>query len=199
MPEDFTTAGRAARTARRLVDFIVNYSGIVALVAVTATGSFFDPTLFLIGALIPIVLNMVLMPIYFKRTVGMFLTRTRYVTSKGNYPNWTHLTFSNLTSLFLMGGVIGLFMGVGNGEKVALIVGIVLLLVVATDYVVTKLRYAAGQQQNLWDTMYGCWFVVAERIEGSDNKLISRLESLGDWGAKKGWSGSEEDDSEDSD
>jgi hypothetical protein len=46
----------------------------------------------------------------------------------------------------------------------------------------------------MYDTLYGCWYVVAERADTGDNRWMSRLESLGDWGEKKGWSGSTTDD-----
>ena len=63
MPDDFQHAGRAAKGARRLVDVIVTYAGIIALLGFTATGSNFNPTLFLLGALIPLSLNMIILPL----------------------------------------------------------------------------------------------------------------------------------------
>ena len=196
MPEGFQSAGRAAKGARRLVDFIVNYSGVVALIGFTATGAFFDPTLFLIAAIIPILLNMFFLPAKTNRTVGMFLTRTRFVNSKGQHPLWIHLTMSNFTALFLMMGVALIFMAT-EGNKTFLAAGICLLLISVADYVVTKIRHANGQQQNMWDTMFGCWFVVAEKSEDSGIKWLDRLESLGDFGEKKGLTGSQSEESED--
>jgi hypothetical protein len=196
LPEGFQPAGRAAKGARRLVDFIVNYSGVVALIGFTATGAFFDPTLFLIAAVVPILLNMFFLPAKTNRTVGMFLTRTRFVNSKGQYPLWIHLTMSNFTALFLMMGVALIFMAT-EGNKTFLVVGICMILISVADYVVTKIRHANGQQQNMWDAMFGCWFVVAEKSEDSGIKWLDRLESLGDFGEKKGWSGSQSDESDD--
>ena len=202
MPDGFKLAGRAARGARSLVDFIVTYAGIIALLGYTAIGSNFNPTLILIGALVPLTLNMIILPMKTNRTVGMFLTRTRYVNSKGNHPNWTHLFLSNLTGLFVMMGFASLLMGTGSLSDPAtkdagvtmVIMGGVVLLIPLADYIVTKLRKAAGQMQNMYDAIYGCWFVVAERAESGENRWMSRLESLGDWGEKKGWSGSAVDD-----
>ena len=77
-----------------------------------------------------------------------------------------------------------------------LVMGGIVLLIPLADYIVTKLRKAAGQMQNMYDAIYGCWYVVAERAESGGNRWMSRLESLGDWGEKKGWSGSAEDDEE---
>ena len=202
MPDEFELAGRAAKGARRLVDFIISYAGIIALIVLTATGAFFDPTLLLLAAIIPLLVNMIILPMKTNRTVGMFLTRSRYVNSKGNHPHWTHLFLSNLTGLFVMIGLALLAMGSGslsdpNTKKAGtqmLIYGGVILLIPLVDYVVTKLRKANGQNQNMYDAMYGCWYVVAERAETGENRWMSRLESLGDWGEKKGWSGSASDD-----
>ena len=202
MPDGFKLAGRAARGARSLVDFIVTYAGIIALLVYTAIGSNFNPTLILLGALVPLTLNMIILPMKTNRTVGMFLTRTRYVNSKGNHPNWTHLFLSNLTGLFVMMGLASLLMGTGSLSDPAtkeagvtmIVLGGVVLVIPLADYIVTKLRKAAGQMQNMYDAIYGCWFVVAERAESGENRWMSRLESLGDWGEKKGWSGSAADD-----
>jgi uncharacterized RDD family membrane protein YckC len=204
MPDEFQLAGRAARGARALVDFIVSYAGIVGLIAFTATGAFFNPTLFLIGAFLPLLLNMIILPMKTNRTVGMFMTRSRYVNSKGNHPHWTHLFLSNLTGLLIMIGLSALLMGTANltdpstkkEGQTALVFAAIVLLIPMTDYVVTKLRKANGQNQNMYDAVYGCWYVVAERAETGENRWMSRLESLGDWGEKKGWSGSAADDEE---
>jgi len=202
MPDEFELAGRAARGARSLVDFIISYAGIVALIVFTATGAFFNPTLFLIGAIIPLLMNMIILPMKTNRTVGMFLTRSRYVNSKGNHPHWTHLFLSNLTGLFVMIGLGVMAAGSGSlsdpdtkaaGTQMLVIAGVILLIPLA-DYVVTKLRKANGQNQNMYDAIYGCWYVVAERGETGENRWMSRLESLGDWGEKKGWSGTAADD-----
>ena len=49
--------------------------------------------------------------------------------------------------------------------------------------------------------MFGCWFVVAEKSaeEASSSGWMKRLESLGDWGEKKGWSGTADDEEAESD
>ena len=202
MPDGFNLAGKAGIFARKLVDIIVSYSGIVGLIVFTASGAFFDPTLFLIGAILPLLLNMIILPLKTNRTVGMFLTRTRFVNSRGDHPHWTHLFFSNMTTLFWLVGLSALLMGTANlsdpstkseGTK-AIGFGAVILLVPLADYIITKLRKANGHTQNMYDAIYGCWYVVAERAETGDNRWMSRLESLGDWGEKKGWSGSATDD-----
>ena len=209
MPDNFKLAGKAGIFARKLVDMIVSYAGIVGLIAYTASGAFFNPTLFLVGAAIPLLLNMIILPLKTNRTVGMFLTRTRFVNSKGNHPHWTHLFLSNMTTLFWLIGLSALLMGTANMSdpatskegKSAIAFAVVILLVPLADYIITKLRKANGHTQNMYDTLYGCWYVVAERADTGDNRWMSRLESLGDWGEKKGWSGSatEDEDAESND
>ena len=46
----------------------------------------------------------------------------------------------------------------------------------------------------MFDAMFGCWFVVADQGEVESDGWMARLESLGDWGEKRGWSGSAADD-----
>jgi uncharacterized membrane protein len=197
MPEEFELAGRAARSARNLVDFIATYG---ALVPVLVSFSMIDGdfTYMWLGALAILLLNIVILPIKTNRTVGMFLTRTRFVNSKGNHPNFTHQLFSNLTFLFLLVALI--FFAVGFGADGGINwkfagVGFVFLAPLLSNYVVTKLRHANGQSQNMYDAMYGCWFVIAQRDE-SDSRWMGRLEALGDWGEKKGWSGADEEEEE---
>tara|TARA_B100001113_G_C20691638_1_gene441085 strand:- start:155 stop:499 length:345 start_codon:yes stop_codon:yes gene_type:complete len=107
-----------------------------------------------------------------------------------------------MIALLILIGLGLLAMGAGNysdpktkkeGTQM-LVFALLFLLVPMANYVVTKLRVANGHNQNMFDALYGCWFVVAERSETSENRWMSRLESLGDWGEKKGWSGSAEDD-----
>ena len=70
-----------------------------------------------------------------------------------------------------------------------------MITIVLIDYVVTRIRNANDQAQNMWDAMYGCWFVVAERTDG-DSKWSARLEALGDWGEKRGWGATSKDEEE---
>ena len=102
----------------------------------------------------------------------------------------------------MLAGLALLLMGGGSISDEAtksagtqfLIFGSIFLLIPFADYVVTKLRKANGQNQSMYDALYGCWYVVAERGDTGENRWMSRLESLGDWGEKKGWSGSADDD-----
>ena len=98
------------------------------------------------------------------------------------------------------------FIGIGAAETgganwTIISIGIVLALIVVYDYVVTKLRAANGETQSMYDAMFGCWFVVADRGDVQSEGWMARLETLGDWGEKRGWSGTaaEDEDAESND
>ncbi len=196
MPQGFKLAGKASRFARRLVDFIVTYG---AFLGVLGAFSMIDSdfTYFWLASFALMLFNLVFLPFKTNRSVGMFLTRTRYVNSKGNHPVFIHQILASLTALYVMLAIV--FIGIGAGSTgganwTIISIGIVLALIVLSDYVVTKLRAANGETQSMYDAMFGCWFVVADRGEAESEGWMARLESLGDWGEKRGWSGSAADD-----
>ena len=196
MPDGFKLAGKASRFARHLVDFIVTYGAFLAVLGAFSMidGDF---TYFWIGSFAMMLFNLVFLPFKTNRSVGMFLTRTRYVNSNGNHPVFIHQILGSLTALYVMLAIV--FIGIGAGSTggpnwTVISIGIVLSLIVLSDYVVTKLRAANGETQNMYDAMFGCWFVVADSGDVESEGWMARLESLGDWGEKRGWSGSAADD-----
>ena len=196
MPDGFKMAGKASRFARRLVDFIVTYGAFLGVLGAFSMidGDF---TYFWLGAFALMLFNLVFLPYKTNRSVGMFLTRTRYVNSKGNHPVFIHQILGSLTALYVMLSIVLIGIGAaetGGANWTIISIGIVLALIVLSDYVVTKLRAANGETQSMYDAMFGCWFVVADRGEVESEGWMARLESLGDWGEKRGWSGSAADD-----
>ena len=201
MPDGFKLAGKAARFARRLVDFIVTYGATFGVLAAFAMIDS-DFTYMWIGAFAVMAFNLFFLPAKTNRTVGMFLTRTRYVNSRGSHPFFVHQILSSMTALYIITAMILIAIGAPQAERgadwVLISIGIVFALIPFSDYIVTKLRAANGQTQSMYDAMFGCWFVVAERTDSADSgSWMSRLESLGDWGDKRGWSGSADEDEED--
>jgi hypothetical protein len=196
MPQGFKLAGKASRFARRLVDFIVTYG---AFLGVLGAFSMIDSdfTYFWIASFALMLFNLVFLPYKTNRSVGMFLTRTRYVNSNGSHPVFIHQILGSLTALYVMLSIVLIGIGAGStggANWTTISIGIVLALIVFSDYVVTKLRAANGETQSMYDAMFGCWFVVADRGEEESEGWMARLESLGDWGEKRGWSGSAADD-----
>ena len=201
MPDGFKLAGKAARFARRLVDFIVTYGAFLGVLGAFSMidGDF---TWMWLGAIAMMLLNLVVLPVKTNRTVGMFLTRTRYVNSKGNHPNFIHQILSSMTALYVMISIVMIGVGAaetGGANWTLISIGIVLGLIPFSDYIVTKLRKANGETQSMYDAIFGCWYVVAERSETDSVGWMARMESIGDWGEKRGWTGSADDDEESTD
>nr|AIF08356.1 hypothetical protein [uncultured marine group II/III euryarchaeote KM3_28_D12] len=205
MPEGYESAGKAAKFARRLVDTIVTYGALFGTLGTFAMVDS-DFTIFWIASLALMLVNIAVLPWKTNRSVGMFLTRTRFINWKGNHPHWSHQVLRNLTTMFVMASIIGIAIGAGgnvSGEMnwTTIGIGVAIGLIPVSNYIFTKIRLANGQDQNMWDTMYGAWLVVGAKDESeSGGRWMSRLESLGDWGEKRGWAGAdtEEDDAVDS-
>ena len=190
MPKGYEPAGKAAKGARRLVDFLVTYGGIFAVLGAFAyvDGDF---TYFWILAFALMLVNIAFLPWKTNRTVGMFLTRTRFINHKDKHPHWSHQVFRNLTALFVLAALIFIAMGaaaVGGPDWKLIGIGGAIAIIPFSNYVITKLRFANGHDQNMWDMMYSCWMVKATAAEKSEGGgWMGRLESLGDWGESRGW------------
>jgi hypothetical protein len=105
-PGDFILASPGARRARGLVDFIVNWTIPFTILGIEAMGTFWDPTILWLGALGLIFFNIGFLPYRFKRTIGNFVSRTRYVNNSSNNPNFLYVTIKMMTIPLLMGALI---------------------------------------------------------------------------------------------
>ena len=86
LSSDYERAGTAAYSFRRLIDFIANVGWSFPIIFIMGSGSNFSPTYFLLGGLLITILNTVVLPIQFGRTLGNFTTRTSFVRHTGKNP-----------------------------------------------------------------------------------------------------------------
>ena len=194
LPNEFQLAKKPARFARSLVDFIVTYG---AFVGIFGTYLFIDGdfTYLWIVSFLMMLFNMIAMPIMTHRTVGNYASLTTYVNHKGNPPIFLHQTLKSLTILFILAG-LGLILSAGLGKSgginsVNLGIGIAILLIPITDWVVAKVRHET--RQGLWDSMFFAYMVTHSRAGDSESTgFFAKLESSGDWLKDKGWLGKEE-------
>jgi hypothetical protein len=194
MPDEFILASGKARFARSLIDFIVTYGWMIPIVGISAYGTDFDGTYFLlIGGLITL-FNLIVMPIMTHRTVGNYASLTSYITSKGNPPFFLHQTFKGLTWLFILVGaflIASAYDTVLGWNTVNLGVGFGILAIPLTDWIVGRIRHET--KQGLWDSIFFAYMVKHARTsEEAEGGFFGRLESSGDWLKDKGWLGSEE-------
>jgi len=185
---DFERAGTAAYSFRRLIDFIANIGWSLPVIFIQASGSMFNPTYILLGGLAIILLNTVVLPIQFGRTLGNFTTRTTFVRHTGkNPPFFFHL----LKALFLplLGGGLFSIQIASNFEKgdnpLGLVICLICLLIVIADITITRIRKA--DRQGLWETAFMGVHLVKHTSSGESTGWLKRLESSGDFFESRGW------------
>ena len=191
IPEGFEPATRGQRITRRIFDFAISYGWTVPLLAISAWGSYFNPTIFVILGLGLICFNLGFMPNYAgKRTVGNWISRTRYVNTRGESPLAIYLTIKGLTTIFVLYGIFSLLVVTANGSlgnstvgQVFYAIGFLCLIPPLVDYIMYRLRGDLG----LWDTLFGGVWLVRTTKSTEAKGWLKRLESVSDWTESKGF------------
>ena len=196
LPDGFEMATRGQKIIRRLVDFLVSYGWSIPLVGITAWGSYFNPTPFILLGLGLIVFNLWFMPSYAGgRSMGNWISRTRYINSRGETPIWVYFTLKGATTLFVLIGFWALSvvmstqsLGESTIGQIFNAVGLLLLIPPLLDYTMYKLRGDLG----LWDTVFGGVWLVRTTKSTEAKGWLKRLESISDFTESKGWLADEE-------
>ncbi len=195
---DFEKAGTAAYSFRRLIDFIANVGWSFPLIFIMGSGSNFSPTYFLLGGLLITILNTVVLPIQFGRTLGNFTTRTSFVRHNGKNPVFMFHFLKAMFLPFVMAGLFSIQLGLNyqkGDSPIGLIICVLCLLIVIAEVVIGRIRKA--DRQGLWETAFLGVYLVKHVSSGESSGWLKRLESSGDFFESKGW-GVDKDD-EDSD
>ena len=189
MPEDHVVASRSQMVIRRGSDFIVSYGWTVPLTVLTAWGSYFDPTyIFLLGTLL-IGFNLGFMPYTTGRSVGNWISRTTFVTSKSTTPHQSYIFLKGLTFPLVMLGLI-LFLtstseGFGSSSgQILLATSLVFLFPPILDSLFYRFK---RDDLGLWDTLYGGVWMVKTSKSAESKGWLKRLEQLGDYSEAQGW------------
>ena len=192
-PEGFDEVNKARSWFRTLVDLVVNFSlfSFYLLTNIVAGGAS-DLTYVLIISLILPIFNLVIMPYKTGRTVGQWITTTRYVNSRGKNPPFLyHLLKSSPVISYLSGAGAFLVLISASTEWTNGMIGVVatlllIFLLVPADWLFKKFHQ---QSFGIWEFLFGgVWNARAQKGEGgTGNKLFQRLESLSDYTESKGW------------
>jgi len=188
LSSDYERAGTAAYSFRRLIDFIANVGWSFPIIFIMGSGSNFSPTYFLLGGLLITILNTVILPIQFGRTLGNFTTRTSFVRHTGNNPNFMFHLLKALFLPFLMAGLFSIQLGLTyekGDSPVLLIICVICLLIVIAEVAVSRIRKA--DRQGLWETAFMGVHLVKHVSSGESTGWLKRLESSGDFFESKGW------------
>ena len=189
LPEGFVEASRSQRVIRRGSDFAVSYGWTVPLTVLTAWGSYFDPTYaFLLGILL-ISFNLGFMPYTTGRTVGNWISRTTFVTTKSGKPHQSYVFLKGLTFPLVMLGLIMFLSSTSEGfgsstGQILLATSLIFLLPPILDYLFYRFK---RDDMGLWDTLYGGVWMVKTSKSAESKGWLKRLEQLGDYSESQGW------------
>tara|TARA_B100000900_G_scaffold415923_1_gene447896 strand:- start:3606 stop:4424 length:819 start_codon:yes stop_codon:yes gene_type:complete len=192
------TSGQMA--FRRFVDILVGYGWMFPVVGIFAWGSDFDATYFIIGGMVLYIGNVGFLPSRFNRTIGNIVSRTKFVTSSGDNASWAYTFLKGLNFPFaLIGLVTALTMlsdlssplGETTGSAIFRVIGLLLLLPLALDWLLTKFSMA---KRGLWERIFGGVWLVRSTKTGSSKGWLKRLDQLSDYAEKRGLLSEKEED-----
>ena len=192
IPEGFEEIGRARSTGLWIIDNTVNWGLLIALAAVMGFADA-QPTYFVILCGLISITNLILMPLWTKKTIGNWITMTQYVNSRGETPIFLYHVLKNLkipmvlTGLFLFLVWLPVVLSEADIPNLYLsLPGFIFSSLAIFDPIVRRFH-----QQNfgLWEFLFGgVWIVKTLKTESSGgNKFLKRLESLSDYSESKGW------------
>ncbi|MBT3771371.1 MAG: hypothetical protein HOE92_01170 [Euryarchaeota archaeon] len=187
LPGEFMLASTGNRAAAGFVNFFWNWSAFITGIALNVfAGS--NATWIIIGGLLMAIVNIVIVPGKWGRSIGQFASRTKYIKYTGKKPFFLHGILSNLDVLFI---AAGLFFAVaksnigttGDAElnAVNLIIGILCLSIPVANYFFKK---KSESKQSLWDFAFGA-YLVAHVPTGEETGWAARLENLGEYYEKR--------------
>ena len=189
LPEEFELAGKISRYTCWFINFAVNFGLIIAslplLMFDSGGGGTGITTWMLIGAILAILLNAFILPIWAGRNVGQFVSRTKYVNSSGKKPLFIHsLMNSSLGLLSLLGLflVFTLFQDIQDSttSMVWFIVGAVFVILWFVNW---SIKRNHEMNQGLFDLLFSS-YLITHTPTGSETGWLARLEGLGDFGDK---------------
>ena len=186
--EDREIAGMAAFSFRRIVDFIVNYGWAIPILGISLLGTNADFTWFIIGGLALMLLNNIVLPYQFGRTLGNFTTRTMFVRHTGKPPMFMFFLMKTFYFPFLLLGLFGIQLALEYSKEtniVVLVICIISLLIFLADTIISRIR--KDDRMGLWETAFlGVW-LTKHISSGESSGWLKRLESSGDFFEQRGW------------
>lgn len=188
LPEGYEIATQNSRFLAWLMNFIWNFGVLFAAIFLSVMGS--TPTIPAVGALLMIITNVFVIPIMTGRTLGNFMSRTRYITSADSKPNPLHGFLVNSVGLMALVGLSLVIINMGNlfdpaGKANPVAIGLLVLGIVLFSIRIIDGRFKKNSDQNqgLYDMLFGAYLVKYVRAEDEELTGIAlRLESMANFG-----------------
>lgn len=188
LPEGYEIATQNSRFLAWLMNFIWNFGVLFGALFLSVMGS--TPTIPAVIALIMLITNLMVIPIMTGRTLGNFMSRTRYVTSSDAKPNFIHGLLVNSVGLMALVGVSLIIFNMGQitndtGKVQALNVSILVLgvILVGIRMVDGRFKKNSDQNQGVYDMLFGAYLVKYVPQEGEElTGFAARLERMANYG-----------------
>jgi len=188
LPEGYEIATQNSRFLAWLMNFIWNFGVLFAAIFLSVMGS--TPTIPAVLALLMIITNVFVIPIMTGRTLGNFMSRTRYITSADSKPNPLHGFLVNSVGLMALVGLSLVIINMGNlfdtaGKANPVAIGLLVLGIILFSVRIIDGRFKKNSDQNqgLYDMLFGAYLVKYVRAEGEELTGIAlRLESMANFG-----------------
>ncbi len=183
LPGEFMLASTGNRAAAGFINFFWNWSAFTTGIALNVFAGA-NTTWIIIGGLLMAIVNIVIVPGKWGRSIGQFASRTKYIKYTGKKPFFLHGILSNLDVLFIAAGLnFTLVASAGDGQvdAINLVIGILCLSIPTANYFFKK---KSESKQSLWDVAFGA-YLVAHVPTGEETGWAARLENLGEYYEKR--------------
>jgi hypothetical protein len=171
------------------VNIAVNFSVLIAGLGMVIFADTGVTTTGLFGlAAVMIILNVIIIPAKTGRTIGHFVSRTKFMTANGEKASVFHSILANTVGLFtLIGFILVMFnMSDFDAKNYFSIAGLVIgIIFIVLWFVNRNFKKNSDMDQGLYDLLFNAYLVKHIPAEGEVSTGIwGRLENAGEWGDK---------------
>lgn len=183
LPEGFELAGNMPRYIGWIINFAWNFGVAIGLLSILSTGADSDLTIGWAVALLMILVNWLVLPIWTGRNIGEFVSRTKYINSSGNKPIFLHAVLNNSIGFLSLIGLILMmanFQNISTSGMIPFITGVVFIVFWIFNFFLKK---NSDFSQGVFDLAFSS-YLVKHVATGNETGWMARFESLGDFGDK---------------
>jgi hypothetical protein len=189
LPEGYELASKMNRSISWWVNIAVNFSVLIAGLGMVIFADTGVTTTGLFGlAAVMIILNVIIIPAKTGRTIGHFVSRTKFMTANGEKASVFHSILANTVGLFtLIGFILVMFnMSDFDAKNYFSIAGLVIgIIFIVLWFVNRNFKKNSDMDQGLYDLLFNAYLVKHIPAEGEVSTGIwGRLENAGEWGDK---------------
>jgi hypothetical protein len=188
LPEGYELASKMNRSISWWVNIAVNFSVLTGALVLTASNTSAITTYLFLLSGIMILTNVIIIPAKTGRTIGHFVSRTKFMTANGQKASVMHSILANTVGLFTLIGLILVLINMSNFDpkNYASIAGLVIgVIFIVLWFVNRNFKKNSDMDQGLYDLLFNAYLVKHIPAEGEVSTGIwGRLENAGEWGDK---------------